>query len=65
MNTIKTGIKSWKTTLIAIITAVVLILQDVENIDDWKTWVFPALITALGILMRDADKSSESSGLKK
>lgn len=63
MNTITSGIKSWKTTLIGIALAILTIMQDTRDLSDWQTWVFPALIAALGILSRDANKTSESSGI--
>ena len=63
MNTIKAGFKSWQTTVIGIVMAVLLILQDTENLADVGTWIFPVLITIFGFLQRDADKSSEKSGI--
>ena len=63
MKTIKSGIKNWKTTIIGIAIAVLTIMQDSTDLSKIEDWIFPALITALGILMRDADKSSEASGV--
>ena len=63
MNTITSGIKNWKTTIIGIVLAVLLIMQDTSDLSNWKEWVFPALLAVFGILQRDADKSSEKSGI--
>ncbi len=65
MKTITSGFRNWKTTIIGITLAVVLIMQKSADLTNWQEWVFPSLIAALGILMRDADKSSEQSGIAK
>ena len=64
VNTVKSGLKSWKTTTLAITMSVLLILQNVDDLSNYKTWIFPVLLTIFGILQRDADKTSENSGIK-
>ena len=63
MKTITSGIKSWKTTAIGVALAVLIIMQEQTDLANWQDWVFPALIAALGILSRDANKTSENSGV--
>ena len=63
MNTITSGIVNWKTTIIGAIISVLTLMQETTDLAKWEDWVFPALILILGIFMRDADKSSEASGI--
>jgi hypothetical protein len=64
MNTIKSGLKNWQTTLIGFALAVLLVVQS-SDLSNWREWVVPALIAGLSFLMRDAGKTSEQSGIKK
>ena len=47
-----------KTTIIGILAAVAAAIQGIVQqghaIEDWKTWVLPAALAALGYLARDA-----------
>lgn len=63
MNTLTTGLKSWKTTLFSSILAILFLMQETEDLSDWRSWVIPAGIQVLGVFMRDADKSSIQSGI--
>lgn len=56
--------KNWKTTAIGVALAVLIVIQNQENLDDWRAWLVPALIAGLGVLARDADKSSQDSGIR-
>lgn len=62
-TTLTTGLKNWKTTIIGIALAVLLIMQESKDLTNIQDWLFPALIAALGILSRDANKTSEQSGI--
>lgn len=68
MSRIKAGIRSWETTIIGMVLAGLQVLQNYNNgelsFDNWRSWAIPALIAMGGVLVRDADKSSEASGLK-
>lgn len=57
MNTLKEGLKNYKTTIIAIIMAVVVIIEEQSDLSDWKAWVLPSIIAIAGILAKDATKS--------
>ena len=63
MKTIFIGLKNWKTTLVSFALAIVVAMQSVNDLSNVREWLFPALIAVLGIVQRDADKSSESSGI--
>ena len=63
-NTITTGLKNWQSTAIGATLAVLLIMQESDDLSNWKVWVIPSLIAALGIVMRDANKSSIGTGVK-
>ena len=67
-----TGVRSWQTTLMGVITAVAVILPAVQLLldgdattqPDWNI-VVPALTAAVGLLLaRDGDKTSEEVGAK-
>ena len=64
MNTLTTGIRNWQSTVIGVALAVLLIMQETDDLSNWKVWVIPALIAALGIITRDANKSSVATGVK-
>jgi drug/metabolite transporter (DMT)-like permease len=50
--------RNWRTTLIGAVLAGVTFLaqfqQNGGNLDDWKLWVIPALVTVLGYVAKDA-----------
>ena len=64
INTLQIGFKNWKTTLISVLLAIVYQMQNTADLTNWREWVFPSLIAIFGVLQRDADKSSENSGIK-
>ena len=68
MKTILAGINSWKTTIIGCAIAALLIVQDAlttgVQLNDAELWVAVG-IAVLGIVSRDADKSSQDAGVRK
>ena len=68
MKTILAGINSWKTTIIGCAIAALLIVQDAlttgVQLNDAELWV-AVEIAVLGIVSRDADKSSQDAGVRK
>ena len=46
--------KSWKTTIVGAALAALVAIQT-ASLADWKTWLLPALIAALGVLSKDFD----------
>jgi len=50
-----------KTTIIgvaaAVAAAIQAIVQQGAKIEDWKTWLLPATLAALGFLSKDYDKT--------
>ena len=63
MNAITSGLRNWQTTLIGVVLAILLVIQS-NDLSNWQEWIVPALIAGLGVLSRDANKTSESSGIK-
>ena len=56
----KPQLKNWKTTIVGVSLAVLLVIQQ-HDLTDWEAWILPAAIAGLGFLSRDADKSTEES----
>ena len=56
----KPQLQNWKTTLVGVSLAVLLVSQQ-HALTDWKAWIWPAAMAGLGFLARDADKSTEES----
>lgn len=50
--------KSYKTTIIGLLAAVAAAIQGIvqqgHDITDWKTWILPVTLAALGFLAKDA-----------
>ena len=63
MKAITSGIRNWQTTVIGVVLAILIVIQS-NDITNWEEWIVPALIAGLGVLSRDANKTSENSGLK-
>ena len=63
MNTISQGLKNWQSTIIGALLAAVVVIESTVNrgadIADWKTWILPALIAALGFVAKDAAKAAK------
>lgn len=60
----KAQIRNWQTTLVGVLLAALITLQEATNgkdLADWKAWVLPVSIAALGFLARDAGRSTEES----
>lgn len=53
---------NWKSTLIGAIYAAAVAAQ--ETGVDLPAWVLPTLIAAFAVVIRDADKSSQDSGIR-
>jgi len=49
MNTTIVGL------LAAVFSAIQIIVQQGNSIDDWKTWALPAALAALGLLAKDQE----------
>lgn len=51
---------NWKTTLLGALAAAAAVINDVvgkgASITDWKVWILPAALAALGFLAKDKDK---------
>lgn len=49
--------KNWKTTLVgalaAAVSAIAIFQQNGGELDDWKVWIIPALVAAMGVLSKD------------
>jgi len=67
------GIKgNWKTTLLAVLAAVILILTEVKDLLDgnpktvfeWEKFWTLGIIVLIGLFAKDSDKTSEELGLK-
>ncbi len=61
----KAQLKNYKTTLAGLISAALLaFVTQIDGgclITDWKCWVTPVAMAVIGLLARDADKSTEDS----
>ncbi len=74
MGAILSGIKNWKTTLAGVITGVLtlasdaicdaLAITDPASREQVRAGIIAVGVAAMGLLMRDADKTSEESGAK-
>lgn len=55
---------NWKTTLFGFLAALATVLTDVlqkgAGLDDWKTWLLPACLMALGAAAKDWNVSNAS-----
>ena len=62
------GIRNWETTVTSATIAGLMVLKEYNDgtlsFENWRSWIIPVLIAVLGAVARDADKSSEISGLK-
>lgn len=60
----KPQIRNWQTTLVGALLAGAIAMQEAANgkdLADWRSWILPVSIAALGFLARDANKSTEDS----
>ena len=63
---------SWKTTLLAVLAALVLILTEIkdlldsnpETVFEWENFWTLGVIVLIGLFSRDSDKTSEDVGIK-
>jgi hypothetical protein len=62
----KPQLRNWQTTVVGLLLAVLTTISELsagKEVSDWRTWILPAALAALGFLSRDAGKSTEDSTL--